>query len=180
MENQSFHEIEVQITGVNVLLIILQFMAGIFTGSLVMTADALRVAAGTFCGSRWDVHRMGSKQDQLKSICLSLLFKLSGMMFVIISVIKMITIDYRHEIQHGVLAVLAAALAVFVKNILYHRLRQEAEKAESSSLMADAWRQRADGVILGFSLVAILLAWLGFPILDLIVGIAVCLFVIFE
>ena len=77
----------------------------------------------------------------------------------------------------GLLALIVALVSVFTKETMYWYKRAAAKKIESSALMADAWHHRSDALssIGGFA--GILGARLGFPILDPIASLVICLFI---
>ncbi|MCL1883419.1 MAG: cation diffusion facilitator family transporter [Defluviitaleaceae bacterium] len=80
--------------------------------------------------------------------------------------------------EPGVIALIAAVFGVLVKEGVYWYLRAAAKKTDSSALMADAWHSRADGLSSIGSFVGILGARMGFPIMDSIAAIVICLFII--
>ena len=78
----------------------------------------------------------------------------------------------------GILALIAAAVSIAVKEAMYWYIRAGAKKVDSVALMASAWHSRADGLSSIGSFAGILGARLGFPILDSVAGIVICLFIL--
>lgn len=78
----------------------------------------------------------------------------------------------------GVLALIAAAVSVIVKEWMYWYTRAAAKKINSTALMASAWDHRSDAFSSIGSFLGILGARLGLPILDPIAGLLICLFII--
>jgi len=78
----------------------------------------------------------------------------------------------------GLLALVAAVVSIGVKEGVYWYVRAAAKKVDSSALMADAWHSRADGLSSIGSFIGILGARMGFPILDSVAAIVICLFIL--
>ena len=78
----------------------------------------------------------------------------------------------------SILALVAALVSISVKEGVYWYIRTAAKKIDSSALMADAWHSRADGLSSIGSFIGVMGARMGFPILDSIAAIAICLFII--
>jgi len=77
----------------------------------------------------------------------------------------------------GVLALIAAIISIASKEWMYWYTRAAAKKIKSGALMADAWHHRSDALSSIGSFAGILGARLGFPILDPIAGIVICIFI---
>jgi len=77
----------------------------------------------------------------------------------------------------GVIALIAAAVSIAVKESVFWYVRAAAKKIDSQALMADAWHSRADGLSSIGSLIGIGGAMLGFPIMDAIASLIICLFI---
>ncbi len=73
----------------------------------------------------------------------------------------------------GMLALVAAAVSIAVKEGMYWYTRAAAHKVNSGALMADAWHHRSDALSSVGSLVGIAGARLGVPILDPIASVAI-------
>lgn len=77
----------------------------------------------------------------------------------------------------GVLALIAAAVSIFVKEAMYWYIRAAAKKIDSQALLADAKHSRADGLSSIGSLIGIGAAMLGFPVMDSVAALIICLFI---
>ena len=77
----------------------------------------------------------------------------------------------------GVLALIAALVSIGVKEAMYRYTRRAAKKIDSDALMADAWHHRSDALSSVGALVGIGGAMLGFPILDPVASLVICLFI---
>jgi len=78
----------------------------------------------------------------------------------------------------GILALIAALVSIGVKEALFWYVRATAKKIDSSVLMADAWHSRADGLSSIGSFIGILGARMGFPILDAVAALVICIFIL--
>ena len=78
----------------------------------------------------------------------------------------------------GLLALIAAVVSIGVKEAVFWYVRAAAKKVDSSALMADAWHSRADGLSSIGSFIGILGARMGFPIMDSVAAIIICLFIL--
>jgi len=77
----------------------------------------------------------------------------------------------------GLIALIAAVASVLIKEWMYRYTRKAAKKIKSGALSADAWHHRSDAMSSIGSFAGILGARLGFPILDPIAGIVICMFI---
>ena len=91
---------------------------------------------------------------------------------------KVFARNYEELAIPGLLALIAAIISIAVKEGMYWYTRFAAKKTDSSVLMADAWHHRSDALSSIGSFIGILGARLGFPILDPIAGIVICLFIL--
>lgn len=78
----------------------------------------------------------------------------------------------------GILALVAAIVSIIVKEAMYWYTRGAAKRINSSALMADAWHHRSDAFSSVGSFAGIFGARLGFPILDPLACIIICLFIL--
>lgn len=75
-------------------------------------------------------------------------------------------------------ALVAAVLSVVVKEWMFWYTRGAAKKINSGALMADAWHHRSDALSSVGSFVGILGARMGFPILDPVASVVICIFIL--
>ena len=78
----------------------------------------------------------------------------------------------------SLLALIAALVSIATKEGMYWYTRASAKKIDSSALMADAWHHRSDALSSIGSFIGILGARLGFPILDSVASIVICVFIL--
>ena len=78
----------------------------------------------------------------------------------------------------GFPALAAAVLSILVKEWMYWYTRSAAKKIHSGALMADAWHHRSDSLSSIGSFAGILGARMGFPVLDPIASVVICIFIV--
>ena len=78
----------------------------------------------------------------------------------------------------GVLAMIAAIISIASKEAMYWYTRHYAKALDSGALMADAWHHRSDALSSVGALIGIAAARKGYPILDPIASLVICLFIL--
>ena len=78
----------------------------------------------------------------------------------------------------GTLALIAAAVSIVVKEAMFWYTWLAAKKIDSSALKAEAWHHRSDALSSVGSFAGILGARLGFPALDPVARVVICLFIL--
>lgn len=78
----------------------------------------------------------------------------------------------------GALALAAAVVSIVVKEGMFWYTRAAARRIDSSALMAEAWHHRSDALSSVGSFAGILGARLGWPVLDPIASVVICLFIL--
>jgi cation diffusion facilitator family transporter len=176
---------------VNVALAAFTLFAGIFGNSAAMVSDAVHsitdlvstviVIVGIKLANRSadKEHQYGHERFE----CVATLV-LSALIFAVGSGIgwhglqTILSGDFEYIAIPGIVALVAAVLGIFVKEAVFWYVRAAAKKIDSSALMADAWHSRADGLSSIGSFVGILGARMGFPIMDSVAAIIICLFIL--
>ncbi len=77
----------------------------------------------------------------------------------------------------GKMALAAAVLSIVVKEWMYWYTRAAAKKIKSGALMADAWHHRSDALSSVGALIGIFGAMMGYPVMDPIASVVICLFI---
>ncbi|CAF30200.1 cation diffusion facilitator family transporter [Methanococcus maripaludis] len=77
----------------------------------------------------------------------------------------------------GNITIIAALISIFTKEWMYKYTKKGAEQIESSALLADAWHHRSDAFSSVGTLIGVVGAKLGYPILDPIASIVISLFI---
>ena len=78
----------------------------------------------------------------------------------------------------GALALIAAIVSIVVKEAMFWYTWLVAKKIDSSALKAEAWHHRSDALSSVGSFAGILGARLGFPALDPVASVVICLFIL--
>ena len=78
----------------------------------------------------------------------------------------------------GALALVAAVVSIVVKEGMFWYTWLAAKKIDSSALKAEAWHHRSDALSSVGSFAGILGARLGFPVLDSVASVVICLFIL--
>ena len=78
----------------------------------------------------------------------------------------------------GTLALVAAVVSIVVKEAMFWYTWLAAKKIDSSALKAEAWHHRSDALSSVGSFAGILGARLGFPALDPVASVVICLFIL--
>ncbi len=76
------------------------------------------------------------------------------------------------------LPLIAAVVSILVKEGMYHYTMHYAKKMDSAAFKADAWHHRSDALSSVGSFIGIGLAKLGFPIMDPIASLVICVFIL--
>ncbi len=76
------------------------------------------------------------------------------------------------------LALVAAAISIAVKEMMYWYTRASAKKLNSDALMADAWHHRSDALSSVGSFIGIGGAMLGYPVLDSVASVIISIFIL--
>lgn len=84
----------------------------------------------------------------------------------------------REAVAPGALALVAAAVSVASKEAMYWYTRFYARRFDSGALMADAWHHRSDALSSIGAFVGIAGARAGFPWMDAVASLAICVFIV--
>ena len=176
---------------VNLGLSIYKLLAGIFAHSGAMVSDAVHSASDVL--STFIVmigfHMSGKSPDKehpyghermecVASIILAVILLITGL-GIGISGIEIIADSENRQIEiPGIPALTAAIISILVKEIMYWYTIIPAKRINSGALKADAWHHRSDALSSVGALVGIGGARLGYPILEPIASVIICLFII--
>ena len=176
---------------VNLMLSIFKLIAGLLASSGAMISDAIHSASDVFStiiviigvkisGKASDEdHPYGHDRFEcVASIILAILLGVTGVGIGLTGVQKLIAGHYDTLAVPGMLALAAAVISIVVKEIMYWYTRNAAKKINSGALMADAWHHRSDAMSSVGSFVGIFGARMGFPMLDPLASVVICLFVV--
>ena len=175
---------------VNVVLSLLKLLAGIIAKSGAMVSDAVHSASDVFstiivmvgvtlANKKVDKeHPYGHERlECVASVLLAFILASIGIGIGWTGARKVFGGNYASLEIPGMLALIAAIISIVVKEWMYWYTRGGAKKINSGALMAEAWHHRSDALSSVGSFAGILGARLGFPILDPIASIIICLFI---
>ncbi len=175
----------------NLLLSAFKLMAGLLAHSGAMVSDAVHSASDVFSsiiviiGVRVSSresdkeHPYGHERFEcVAAIILSVVLFITGLFIGIQAVQTIFGGNYASLVVPGILALVAAIVSILVKEAMYWYTKINAQKIDSSALMADAWHHRSDALSSVGALIGIGGARLGYPILDPIASGIICIFIL--
>lgn len=112
------------------------------------------------------------------SLFLGLLLLITGLGVGWSGIKAIISGEYKAFSKPGLIALIAAVLSILTKEGMFWYTRYYAKAISSSVFMADAWHHRSDALSSVGSLIGIGGAMLGFPIMDSLASIVICLFIL--
>lgn len=176
---------------INVMLSAVKFAAGIIGNSVSMVSDAVHslsdvlstfvVIAGVKISGRAsdEDHQYGHERlECVASIVLSVLLALTGLGIGWAGAQKIIHRDTEVLLIPTLLPLIAAIISIAAKEAMYWYTRHYAIEIRSDALLADAWHHRSDALSSIGSFVGILGARMGYPLLDPIASILICLMIL--
>lgn len=194
-KEKSFYELAMEVSrvsiAVNLLLALGKLLAGIFAHSGAMISDAVHSASdvlSTFVvvvgvkisGKKSDEnHPYGHERlECVSSIILAGLLLATGLGIGYAGIQKMMSGNQQTLVIPGKPALLAAVISLGVKEWMFWYTRGVARKIHSGALMADAWHHRSDALSSVGAFMGILGARMGYPILDPMASVVICLFIV--
>lgn len=174
----------------NFVLTVFKLLAGVIAHSGAMISDAIHSASDVFStivviiGIR--ISRKASDKDHpygherlecVAAIVLATILAFTGLGIGYTALGKIVGGDYAGLAVPGQLALVAAVVSILVKEAMYQYTKICARQIDSSALMADAWHHRSDALSSVGALIGIGGARLGFPILDPVASVVICVFI---
>ncbi|MCL2572743.1 MAG: cation diffusion facilitator family transporter [Defluviitaleaceae bacterium] len=176
---------------VNIFVSAFKLFAGIFAQSAAMISDAVHsftdlistviaIVGVKLANKKPDKeHPYGHERfESVATLLLGMLVFSVGVGIGWAGVQRIISGEFHDLAIPGILALIAAVVSIITKEAVYWYVRAAAKKIDSSALMADAWHSRIDGLSSIGSFIGILGARMGFPILDSVAAIVICIFII--
>lgn len=175
----------------NSCLAVFKLLAGIIGQSAAMVSDAVHTLSdvlSTFivmigvkmAHKEADTdHPYGHERFEcVAAILLAVILFFTGLGIGMGGVRKIIDGDYHNIAVPGLLALIAAIVSILTQETLYWYTRANAKKIQSGAMMANAWHHRSDALSSVGSLIGIAGARLGFPILDSIACVVICVLIL--
>ena len=173
----------------NILLSVFKFVAGIVGNSSAMISDAVHSTSDivatvvAYFGAKLghmktdDSHPYGHERIEcIFTLFLGLILLGTGLFIGYEAVVKIISGTYGEEPE--MIAIVAAVVSIVTKELMFQYTMHYAKILKSDSFRADAWHHRSDALSSIAALIGIALAMSGFPIMDPIASIIICLFII--
>jgi len=176
---------------VNAVLSALKLFAGFFGHSQALIADAVHslsdvlttvvVIVSLLVSGRKpdDNHEYGhQKYEGIATLLLALALGYVGIKIGISGASAIITGSYKDFSLPTLLPAIAALVSIVVKEAMYQVTMKVARKEKSSALKADAEHHRSDALSSVGSLAGVLFALFGFPVMDSVASIIICIFIL--
>ncbi len=174
----------------NIILAAFKLFAGIFGKSGAMVSDAVHSLSDVFAtliayigvrlaGRQEDAeHPYGHERlECVASLALGLILAGTGIGIGVSGVEKLLGAQEAIEIPTA-LPLIAALVSIAVKEGMFWYTMHYARRLDSSAFKADAWHHRSDAISSVGSFIGIGLAKLGYPIMDPIASLVICLFIL--
>lgn len=175
----------------NIVLCAFKMFAGIAGKSGAMVSDAVHSLSDVFAtfiaflGVKMSkrgadkAHPYGhERMECIASLILGLILLVTGLGIGKVGLQNIFSGNYEELAIPGVIALIAAIVSIAVKEAMYWYTRHYAKILNSAAFMADAWHHRSDAFSSIGSLIGIGGAMLGFPVLDAIASVVICLFIL--
>lgn len=173
----------------NVLLSAFKLIAGLFGNSGAMVSDAVHSLSDVFAtfiaylGVRMSMqpedeeHPYGHERlESAASLILGVILAVTGLSIASTGVHKLMAGE---EIPvPTILPIIAAVVSIVTKEAMFWYTMYYAKKLDSSAFKADAWHHRSDAISSVGSFIGIGLARFGFPIMDPIASLFICIFIL--
>lgn len=175
----------------NVALSAFKLFAGIAGDSGAMVSDAVHSLSDVFAtfiaflGVRMSKkeadkeHPYGHERlECVASLLLGAILLITGLGIGKAGLEKVLTGNYEALAIPGMIALIAAIVSIISKEAMFWYTRHYAKVLDSPAFMADAWHHRSDAFSSIGSLIGIAGAMLGYPVMDSIASVVICLFIL--
>jgi len=195
MQNNELEKVAVKTSVVtiamNTVLTLFKLFAGIFGASYALISDAVHSASDVFSTvivligvkisskNADKKHPFGHERFEcVAAIILAVVLLITGAGIGYTGIMSLVTGAYNDFAVPKVIALVAAAVSIVVKEAMFWYTLAAAKKVNSSALKADAWHHRSDSLSSIGSLVGVIGGMCGVPILDSIACLVICLFIL--
>lgn len=173
---------------INILLTVLKVIIGFLANSTAIIADGIHslsdvfTTIGVIIGLKFSSkeadqqHPYGHERiESITSLLLGLVLLLIGLSIGFAGIKNIYLGNYVVPKTYGIIA---AVVSIIVKEWMYRYTMKYAISLKSPSLKADAWHHRSDSLSSIGVLIGVIGAILGFPILDSVVTIIICIIIV--
>lgn len=124
-------------------------------------------------------HQYGHERiESVASLLLGIILLFTGLALGKVGVEKILSGEYSDIAIPNFLAMLGAIVSIAGKEAMYWYTRYYAKLIDSAAFMADAWHHRSDAFSSIGSLIGVGGAMIGFPIMDSLASVVICLFIL--
>ncbi|MFG6373298.1 MAG: cation diffusion facilitator family transporter [Oscillospiraceae bacterium] len=175
----------------NVILTVFKLFAGVVGRSGAMVSDAVHSLSDVFTtliaflGVRLSQkpadkeHPYGHERFEcVASLVLGLILLITGLGIGKVGLDNILAGSYADLTPPGPIALIAALLSIATKEAMFWYTRHYAKLLNSPAFMADAWHHRSDAFSSIGSLIGVGGAMLGWPVLDSLASVVICLFIL--
>lgn len=175
----------------NTVLSLFKLLAGIIASSGAMISDAVHSASDVFSSIIVIIgvkvsskkpdkdHPYGHERFEcVAAIVLAVILLITGLFIGYTSIQKLFSGKADNSEAPGMLALVAAVISIVGKEVMFRYTRSHAIRLDSGALMADAWHHRSDALSSVGALIGIAGARMGYPVLDVIASVVICVFII--
>lgn len=172
----------------NIFLTVFKLIAGILGKSSAMVSDAVHSFSDVFATviayigvkisgkSADEKHPYGHERFEcIASLALGLILAGTGVTIGFSGIKTIISGSYATKELPTLLPLIAAVISIVSKEAMYHYTMHYARQMKSVAFEADAWHHRSDALSSIGSFVGIGAVKLGFPIMDSIASVVICL-----
>ena len=176
---------------INFILAVFKLLAGIFGASIALISDAVHSASDVFstviviAGVKVSAKKADKKHpfgherfECVAAIILAVVLCATGAGIGYTGIKTIATGEYLNLEVPKLIALIAAAVSIIVKEGMFWYTWAAAKKVNSSALRADAWHHRSDALSSIGSLVGVFGAMCGVPVLDSVACLVICLMII--
>lgn len=188
-ERTATHVSAVSIAG-NAALSVFKLLAGLLAHSGAMISDAVHSASDVLSsfiviiGVKLSVreadreHPYGHERFEcVAAVALSAVLAVTGLL-IGYQALKTVASGGGATTGPGLLALIAAAVSILVKEAMYWYTRAYAKKLNSTALMANAWHHRSDALSSVGALIGIAGARMGVPVMEPLASLVICGFIL--
>lgn len=175
----------------NVVLTIFKLFAGIWGNSGALVSDAIHSLSDVFTTiiawigvkiSKQDAdekHQYGHERlECVASLILGTILLITGLGIGKVGIENLIDKTYLEAEIPAFITLVAALVSIFGKEAMYWYTRYYAKIINSQAFMADAWHHRADAISSVGALIGVAGAMLGYPVMDLLASLFICVFIL--
>lgn len=190
-ERHVIHKLSVVGIVGNIFLSAFKFFAGVIGNSSALISDAVHSLSDVFATfiaflgvtfGRRDAdedHPYGHDRiESLAAIVLGLILVGTAIGIGKVGVEQIVSDEFESLPIPGLIALIAAAISIIVKEGMFWYTRHYARIIRSSAFEADAWHHRSDALSSVGALIGVGLSMLGYPIFDPIASIVICLLIL--